>query len=250
MSTETLTPEKPETPIQIQPRYKNNSWTITKQLVRLFGLIISPRKQIRYFQKPDSSYMLFIAMAVLVVWGHINFLPFLFKTIFPEWTAEMATSRAWGLSLFLEGLIFIFATKKIKVKFLFVDINTILKYAAFGISFSGFIFELVTKWETMNIWQFVISFGLLFITAVIPTLAMLGFAKDLLKLAKKRKTTKTNIPFKDNSELQDRIKTFVNSNPAVNTIAGVFANFKTEVGETNLRNFLKESFAERFGRKR
>lgn len=169
--------------------------------------------------------------------GTYQFLPFLFKTLFPEWTSEMASSRAWGLSLFLEGLIFIFAVKKIKIKFLYMDINSILKYSAFGISFFGFVFELVTKWETMNIWQFIISFALLFITAVIPTLAMLGFAKDLLKLAKKRKTTKTNIPFKDNSELQDRIKNFVNSNPAVNTIAGVFANFKTEVGETNLRNF-------------
>ena len=250
MSIETLTPEKPETPIQSQPRARNNSWAVTRQALRLGGLLISPRKQIRYFQKADSSYMLFLVMAVLVVWGHINFLPFLFQQLFPDWTQEMALSRAWGLSLFLEGLIFIFAVKKIKIKFLFVDINSILKYSAFGISFFGFIFELVTKWEKMNIWQFVISFALLFITAVIPTLAMLGFAKDLLKLAKKRKTTKTNIPFKDNSELQDRIKTFVNSNPAVNTIAGVFANFKTEVGETNLRNFLKESYAERFGRKR
>ena len=89
--------------------------------------------------------------------------------------------------------------------------------------------------------------------AVVPAVAYFEdsmIAKSDLELAKKRKTTKTNIPFKDNSELQDRIKNFVNSNPAVNTIAGVFANFKTEVGETNLRNFLKESYAERFGRKR
>lgn len=249
-STQSEVKEAQASQAEATTKPRNTSWAITKQIGKLFSFIIDPKKQIRYFQKADSSYMLFLSMAALVVWGHVNFLPHLFKSVFPDWTPEMAQSRAWGLSLFLETLIFIFAVKKINIKFLKININTFLKYSATSISFFGFIFELITKWDTMNVWQFGVSFAIMFITAVIPTLAMLGFAKDLLRLAKRKKTTRTNIAFKDNSELQDRIKSFVNLNPDISTIATVFSNFKQEVGETNVRNFLKENFPDRFGKKK
>lgn len=236
-----------EIPIVIKEEKKRKTG-MSRKVEFLADLITSPRKQIRLLQKADSSYLLFLVMATLVVWGHVNFLPFLFKTVFPEWTQQMALSRAWGLSLFLEGLIFIFAVKKVNIKFAGLNVNEILKYSAFAISFFGFIFELVTKWGQMNFWQFILSFFLLFITAIIPTLAMLGFAMDLKRLARKKKTTKSNIPFKENLELQRNISDFVTNNLNVKTISGVFENFKTQVGETTLRNFLKENFADRFGK--